>query len=206
MTDGTGTEDKENEGEGREDRHRAHACLRRETRASHAALDARLRTPALTSREGYVRYLRMNQACLSIEPALVAAGIHAVLPDWDQRQRGPALARDMEDMGIVPLAPPLPRIESGTGALLGWSYVLEGSRLGAAVILAALEAEGVPGPRDATRFLRHGLGVPFWRSFKTALSRIDHDEIAITHARAAARTAFGCFLACAQEAEAAASG
>jgi len=99
----------------------AHAVLRKATRTLHASLDA--------SRSGYVRYLLMNCPCTWIEPALTDAGIHRLLPDWDQRQRQLALAADLEALEVTPDPPRARIIEADAGTILGWSYVLEGSRL-----------------------------------------------------------------------------
>ena len=182
----------------------AHARLRQATHARHAALDALLRESELTRHAGYVRYLRMNEACAAIEPALTQAGIHRLLPDWDQRQRRFALARDLKSMGLSPGPVAVPELAPDTGTLFGWSYVLEGSRLGAAMIARMIEAEGDPGPRAAMEFLRHGAGMPLWAGFRSALSRIDRDPDAIGNACAAALAAFACFLAHARENDAAA--
>jgi heme oxygenase len=72
----------------------------------------------------------MNRPFASIEPALEAASIHRVLPDWDMRRRRFGLASDMDAMGIPTLENRALVISDDVGTLLGWSYVLEGSRLG----------------------------------------------------------------------------
>lgn len=143
----------------------AHGRLRAETRALHAALEQRLVMSALADREMYVRYLLMNLPCGSIELGLVHAGVHRLLPDWDQRQRGAALAEDLAMLGVHSNDYPSHATASDIGAMLGWC------------------------------FLRHGGDKDLWGSFKTALSRIDNDAIAIARACAAATTAFDCFMA-----------
>jgi hypothetical protein len=47
--------------------------------------------------------------------------------------------------------------------------------------------------RRATRFLRHGDGFEFWKSFKAALTQLDNDPGAIENACEAACTAFEYF-------------
>jgi heme oxygenase (biliverdin-IX-beta and delta-forming) len=170
----------------------AHLRLREATAALHDALGGHS-IPAFISREEYVRYLQMNAPCLFIEPALVAAGIHRLLPDWDARQRGPGLERDLEALQVS-WHPRALMIASDDGTLLGWSYVLEGSRFGARLMLRAVEARSNVDLRSATHFLRHGEGVDFWTGFKTALARIDDAPVAIANACNGARMAFGCFL------------
>jgi heme oxygenase len=187
---------------------RAHARLRAETRVLHSALDSNLNPTAVLEREGYILYLRVNWPCAAIESALEDAGVKRLLPDWDQRRRRFALARDLEGLGAsadlrrfeelkvldgLRLAPGGRRIDAETGAILGWTYVLEGSRLGAGLILKTVESTKDPGILIATRFLRHGRGENFWGSFKAALSQIDNDEAAIANACAGACAAFKYF-------------
>lgn len=145
------------------------------------------------SRDDYVGHLRKNVPCLWIEPALVAAGIHRLLPDWDARQRGRALELDLTALGLHWRRGAV-TIAGDDGTLLGWAYVLEGSRFGARLILRVVEATPDAGVRGATRFLRHGEGADFWIGFRAALARIDHDSAAIANACNGARAAFGQFL------------
>jgi heme oxygenase (biliverdin-IX-beta and delta-forming) len=147
------------------------------------------------TRDAYVRYLTMNWPFASIEPALEAAGIDRVLPDWETRRRRFVLASDMHAIRIPAGEIRAIAISDDIGTLLGWSYVLEGSRLGARFILKRIEATGDPECIGATRFLRHGEGMDLWTSFNAALSRIDNDRSVIERAGEAARLAFGCFQA-----------
>ena len=71
---------------------------------------------------------------------------------------------------------------------------MEGSRLGASVILRKVQVSAVSEIRAATRFLNHGLGENHWNSFKIALTQIDADPEAIAVACAGARGAFERFL------------
>jgi heme oxygenase len=172
----------------------AHARLRTATRGLHDSLDRQIVPSTLADRASYVRFLSMNWACASIEPALAEAGVHRLLPDWNQRQRRFALADDLEALGARPARFRLEAIDVDAGTIFGWCYVLEGSRLGARLILRTVEASDDPEVRGTTRFLSHGAGTNFWASFTRALSQIDHDEAAIAKACAAARTAFQCFV------------
>jgi heme oxygenase len=171
----------------------AHERLRTATRDLHRELDSRLLLSSLTKRDGYGRYLLTNWPCASIEPALTKAGIHRLLPDWAQRERRFALEDDLTMLGVLPPPARSCTIDEDTGTILGWSYVLEGSRLGARQILRAVEANGDPDIRRATRFLRHGEGKDFWGSFKAALAQIDQDGVAIAKACTAAIIAFEWF-------------
>jgi heme oxygenase len=175
---------------------RGHArrSLRSETAVLHETVE-RLFAPERMTRDGYIRYLMMNRPLASIEPVLEAAGIYRVLPDWDIRQRRFVLASDMGAMGVPTQEPRAIAISGDIGTLLGWSYVLEGSRLGARFILKGIEATRDQELIGATQFLRHGAGLDLWTAFTAALSRIDNDPSAIEAAVEAARAAFSCFEA-----------
>jgi heme oxygenase len=170
----------------------ARRSLRNETAILHETVE-RLFAPEHMTRDGYIRYLMMNRPFASIEPALEAACIHRILPDWNIRRRRSDLASDMEAMGIPTWESRALAIPDDIGTLLGWSYVLEGSRLGARFILKGIAATRDQELIGATRFLRHGAGMDLWTTFTAALSRIDNDPSAIEAAGEAARAAFNCF-------------
>jgi heme oxygenase len=173
----------------------AHEALRRHTRHLHDALDARLVLSNLASRAGYVDYLLMNWACVPIEHALERAGIDQVLPDWAQRRRRDVLLADLEALGVPPPTYAALSIDSDLGSLLGWSYVLEGSRLGANVILQTVLGSPEPEMARTTGFLRHGSGERLWESFKVELEKINLHPLAITMACTGATAAFQRFAA-----------
>ena len=72
--------------------------------------------------------------------ALTNAGIHHLLPDWSQRERRFALVSDLRDLDTQPKRHAPCSIDADAGTMLGWAYVLEGSRMGAPGILQAVEA------------------------------------------------------------------
>jgi heme oxygenase len=72
--------------------------------------------------------------------------------------------------------------------LLGAAYVLEGSRLGAALILQTLR------PSKATRFFRHGHGKGLWPSFLSVLETNDEVRANFDQTRSAALEVFGLFI------------
>jgi heme oxygenase len=77
--------------------------------------------------------------------------------------------------------------------LLGWNYVLEGSRLGAKVILRTVMSSAEREVREAIAFLRHGDGEQLWKSFKVELGKINSEPAAIAKACTGAKAAFHCF-------------
>ena len=171
----------------------AHDRLRSSTHHLHNLIDSRFDLASLSGKVAYSSFLLANWPFASIEAALERSGIHDVLPDWDKRRRREALAFDLKYYGISP--PRISRMEIARdhGTLLGWSYVLEGSRLGASMILRAINRSGEQ-PARAALFLHHGDGEHLWQSYKVALSKIDRDPSAISNACEGAKLAFHCFL------------
>jgi heme oxygenase len=145
--------------------------LRAHTAAAHARLDAQLSGLGLSTPAGYRQFLEANAAALlPLEAALVESGVARVFPDWGARTRSEAIRADLGRMGgmVRPLpAPTLFGFEQALGAM----YVLEGSRLGARVILRQIRASGVCSVTGATAYLRHGDGQPLWPSFLAELER-----------------------------------
>ena len=120
-----------------------HRLLREATRDAHARLDALFAGFDLAARDGYARFIGAQaSAMLAVEAALDAGGAAAVIEDWPARRRGEALRRDAAALGIDPhpLAPPA---LSGTAAIAGALYVVEGSRHGARFLRRQV-AEGLP--------------------------------------------------------------
>ncbi|URW76403.1 biliverdin-producing heme oxygenase [Sphingomonas donggukensis] len=116
--------------------------LKSATAAWHDRVEAAFGRADLGTRSGYAAFLRAQAAAhLPVEAALEAAGVRGVLPDWDRRTRAAALRADLTELGVA--APPLlaaPAI-AGTAQILGSVYVLEGSRLGGAMLKRGVPAE-----------------------------------------------------------------
>ena len=141
--------------------------LRTVTNESHRALDRRLSSFDLSRAAGYRRFLEVTAAALlPIEAALSRAGVSAMLADWDRRSRRSAILTDLAVIGAK--GKPLP-FEGRLNASQMWGalYVLEGSRLGARVLLNAIS--DLPHANGATAYLRHGLGERLWQSFVVLL-------------------------------------
>lgn len=165
-----------------------HLALRAATATVHEAVERRFAGHDLACRDQYAAFLAMQGAALvPLERALEAAGIARDLPDWPQRRRADALLGDLAALGRgAPAATPAPMIAPGAEAL-GAAYVLEGSRLGAAVLRRRL----APGLPDA--FLRHGAGAGLWRVFLARLAQVP--PAGAPAAIRGARAAFARFLA-----------
>lgn len=159
----------------------------------HAALDSLAGGLDLAHRPDYRRFLEASAAALlPLETALVAARVERYFPDWEARSRRSAILDDLASLGgdIRPLATP-DRLD--LGALLGVMYVLEGSRLGARLVVRTVQSSSDPMVAAATAYLRHGQSRPLWPSFLAVLEQhavaVDRDDATL----AGARMAFGMF-------------
>lgn len=160
----------------------------------HAVVDARFAPMLGCGETGYRSFLLASAtAVFALEQAL-AADVNAILPDWARRTRTAALRADLADLGIVdvPVAPPPLLAEEARqfGAL----YVLEGSRLGARLLLPELLAHGSNRVRAAMRYLRHGEGLRLWPSFLAHLESSEAVRRRPDDAIAGARAAFALFV------------
>ena len=105
------------------------------TADAHARLDGRLGSLDLRRLSDYRMFLEASGAALlPLEQALIDAGVHRHFPDWPSRSRGAAILEDLARVrGDVPVCPVIEPLN--TGVMFGTLYMLEGSRLGARVLL-----------------------------------------------------------------------
>lgn len=128
--------------------------LRQATAEIHTALDDRFAELGWDSPLAYRTFVRMNEACHRVlEPWLETA-----LPPEENGQRprfaGP-LAQDMDAMRLKPLPPPvLPFATADLANAAGVAYVLDGSRLGARMIVRQLSKTPPPFAPLSLHYLR----------------------------------------------------
>jgi heme oxygenase len=141
----------------------ARAALRAATAPSHERVDALFGKLRLDQPGPYGQFLAAQAAAyIPVEEALTQAGAAEIVPDWIQRQRAALLRADLTDLGIAPPAPVAVPIFASPSAILGGVYVLEGSRLGGAMLKKA-----VP-PDLPTRFMGGGSSAA-WRDLLAIL-------------------------------------
>lgn len=167
------------------------ATLRAATRDAHDRLDAAFSRYDLSSVDGYRRFLsRQAAAHLPVEAALEAAGAGTVISDWPHRRRGDQLRADLADLGAETIEEQVFAGFDTPAEMLGGLYVLEGSRLGGAVLERQV-SNGLP-----RRFLTQGSSLA-WRTLLDVVETKLTSPSEIAGAVAGARSVFACFEAAA---------
>ncbi|RFB89894.1 biliverdin-producing heme oxygenase [Rhizobium leguminosarum bv. trifolii] len=163
------------------------SVLRAQTADCHAEVDTLFGTFDLSNRQQYQTFLCAHARVVpAVEDALEDAGIIRLLPDWPERRRTQLLLADIAEFGDPlpqPLPPPALHSEA---ALWGALYVLEGSKLGGA-LLAKSVPDHLPGS-----YLRPQGPKGAIRTFMDRLDASGVDDPAA--AVFAARDVFGLFL------------
>ncbi len=158
--------------------------LKAATAEAHDRLDALYSRYDLARPRDYGRFLQSHAiAFLPVEAALRDAGANDWIPGWAETMRSDGLRRDLAALSLAVPAPAVSPAFPTAPELLGGLYVLEGSRLGGAM-LARTVAAGLP-----SRFLAPG-NAGAWRAF-TLL--IDARLQSSTDLAAAARSATAVF-------------
>ncbi|WP_297507470.1 biliverdin-producing heme oxygenase [uncultured Caulobacter sp.] len=136
--------------------------LRGATAERHAALDDLIAARGVATPDRYGAFLAASAAALTpLEIALERAGVQNWLPDWPERTRRAALARDLIALGLEAPSSPgafVPSRSFGVGLL----YTLEGSRLGGRVLARRVRDAG---PDLPVAYLTHGQAGEAWRVF-----------------------------------------
>lgn len=159
----------------------AHTILRQETRAAHDSVETAFARFDLSRREDYGRFLVAQARAFLPAEAAVAP----------EHLRGDALRADLAELGL-PCPPPIELTEMATPAhRLGAWYVLEGSRLGGAVLARQV------GPGFPCAFLT--AQGPRWAKFVELLENTLYQPRDIANAVAGARATFALFERAASE-------
>ncbi|HVW11270.1 MAG TPA: biliverdin-producing heme oxygenase [Bryobacteraceae bacterium] len=172
------------------------AELKRRTADLHRGIEAvvPLMAPALTL-EQYAEYLgRLYPFYSAVEARLAAiTGLRSAVPDLDARWKTEILARDLRALGKLPeddmdlsLVPELHSVPQALGCL----YVLEGSTLGAQILIRSVHGTLGREVEDKTGFLAgYGENTAFrWRQLSgclvSYLTGANDRETAVIAARA----------------------
>ncbi|WP_225206421.1 biliverdin-producing heme oxygenase [Novosphingobium huizhouense] len=169
--------------------------LRDATREAHARVDAAFAAFRLDDAASYRRFLTAHGQVLAPLERWLDAG--ALLPGWQGRAR--AVDADLRDFAAELPDPPSLGWQHDEAMRLGALYVLEGSRMGAAV-LAREVPEAFP-----KRYLTARAAPGQWQALLALLDAKAADRGAHWRARAldGAQSVFALFQSAAQEAQAA---
>ena len=166
----------------------ARAALRAGTAVDHERLDALFGRFRLDDANEYRAFLKAHAMALAgVEQALDAAGFADALGDWPERKRGEAIAAVLAALGEA--SPPLlaPPALDTRAAQWGAAYVIEGSRLGGALLARSV-------PAHLPKSYLGSLQPPgSWRKFLEQLDRALPHPHDIAGATESARATFGLF-------------
>ncbi|KMN37400.1 heme oxygenase [Chromobacterium sp. LK1] len=171
--------------------------LKARTHETHDALDQRIMAnQPFATRENYARFLLAQYCFLRDADALYDnPELARLFPDLAERRRYDSIAADLRDLDR-----PLPELREApisstldVASAMGWLYVVEGSKLGAAILYKLAGKLGL----DENCGARHLAGHPdgrarHWRAFTAALDGLLLDEAAEQRVTAGAVAAFAC--------------
>jgi heme oxygenase len=166
------------------------AALRAGTAAEHERVDALFGALNLAAEADYRRFLAAQAAAfLPVEQAIDDAGGARVLADWPGRRRSDLLRQDLAALGLAPPPAQMPPRLDTIAAALGAVYVLEGSRLGGALLKRSVA------PAFPRAFLDAQQPPGAWRKLLETLDDCLYETAAVEAAVGAARQTFRCFEA-----------
>ncbi len=177
---------------------RATDRLRDDTRELHERVEAatdvvrRCRTM-----DGYRDLLRRTSACVQgIEAALAGVALSEAGLDFDARRKGARLADDLRTLGEAAVAPRDFAPPATVAEALGVVYVVEGSMLGARILLRTIESSlGLSATHGASYFAGYGdRTAAMWKEFEArADAWCGDDETRYAEALRGAQRAFAAF-------------
>lgn len=166
----------------------ARAALRSGTRAEHDRVDRLFAALDLSVPRDYRLFLLAQAAAfLPVEAALERAGVAAMVPDWPDRRRSQLLRDDLAALDAPLPAPEWPPELDGGPAVLGALYVIEGSRLGGAMLRRDIA------PAMPQSFIANRQAPGAWRKLLETLDHSLYETASLALALSAARAVFGCF-------------
>lgn len=166
------------------------------THDTHERLDQRIMAcQPFANRDNYARYLQAQYLFLRDMEALYDnARLAGILSDLDERRRYDLIADDLAELGQpLPAAGEARRdgAHFDLATALGWLYVVEGSKLGAAILLKLTEKLGLSAECGARHLAAHPDGrARHWREFTAVLDGQAFSEEDEARVAAGARQGF----------------
>lgn len=148
-------------------------ALKRATNEAHERVEGVVRDAGMfETREGFRRYLAATyEMRVRYERLLDLNQAERVWTDYPTRKIAGLIAEDIEDLGGIPMSSePADKKTYSAGELLGMLYVLEGSSLGARVLVKSVADMGLSASFGARHLFRQAEDRGAWRSFLDALS------------------------------------
>lgn len=174
--------------------------LKENTTTTHDSLDKRVMSlNPFSTLENYTQFIRSQARLQQVaSPWYQNTAMQAYFPDLAERDRYQAVLQDCKDLGLS--AADLAQDQAMAGQMqinnpyeaLGWLYAVEGSNIGAAILLKhAKEKLGLSEEHGARHLTGHGDGrALYWKRFKEALDTIELNEDLRLQALKGAKDAF----------------
>ncbi|MDF2114812.1 biliverdin-producing heme oxygenase [Roseiarcaceae bacterium H3SJ34-1] len=166
--------------------------LRAQTAQCHAELDRAI--GSIENVAAYARYVQAMHAFRSSAEAYSSADLPPAFADWRATRLAGLLQLDLADLRLPAIAPPRLDLPGGTSSLIGLLYVLEGSALGARLIIKSAAALGFTATHGARHLAVQAAPDSGWKAFLTLLDQAPNIDREL-----AAQGAIATF-ACAREA------
>lgn len=168
-------------------------ALKAATDAAHRQVEEAIESAGLLGDpSGYKRYLLATwRVRAQLEDQLDRNGAAGVWADWPGRRIAGLITQDLADLGLAVSRPPEgEKTPLSIGELLATMYVLEGSSLGARVLVGSVQPLGFSAVYGARHLHAQAGDAGAWRRF---LSVLESAPVAPCHAAACA--AFDMFAA-----------
>lgn len=146
-----------------------HRYLREVTAEAHADLEALV--GELQDLSAYKRYVAGLSAFRAPVETSFASADWTAFGDWRPTLIGRSLAADRIDLGLAGAAAGPPAFSADYSARIGTLYVLEGSSLGARLILRTVRPLGLTEKFGARHLHRQAATLDNWHAFITLLER-----------------------------------
>ena len=163
-----------------------------------------MRAGMFDDRERYAAYLgATHRAREPLERALDQAGAEQLFAMWPRRKIAAALRADIADLSgeaVVESSPPSAPVPKTPAQMLGILYVLEGSALGARLLIRRAEAMGMSSSFGARHLASQTDTPSAWASFVAVLDAAEMDSEQEAECTAAAIATFAVFEAAVGEA------
>ncbi len=144
-------------------------ALKRATDKAHARVEGIVQSAGMfDSMDGYRRYVSATwEMRWRFESLLDMSRAAEIWPAWPGRRIASLAALDLADLGhaLPKMAAPLSEFHLSPSELLGVMYVMEGSSLGARVLVRLVGSLGLSGHHGARHLHAQAADAGAWRSF-----------------------------------------